>query len=224
MNKEFSFSNYSDDFDNHIQKSIRGYGDLVKDVVDISSFCIDSYSNVIDIGCSTGSLLKKIVNKNKDTKVEVTYTGIEIEPSFEKYFVKEKPLNWIVGDVYEQDLTNCSFIYSLFTLQFLPLNRRYEIFEKIFNSLNSGGVFLFTEKVDMSSSRTNEILQNLGVEYKRNNFSDSEILDKEINLRSLMRRVSLTDNINLCKKVGFKKVDTFWQNQRFVGYLAIKDF
>lgn len=224
MNKEFSFSNYSDDFDNHIEKSIRGYNDLKKDVLDISNFCIDSNSNVVDIGCSTGSLLKEIENKNKNTKTGVIYNGIEIESSFEKYFVKEKSFNWIIGDVYEQELNNCSFVYSLFTLQFLPLNKRYEIFEKIFKSLNSGGVFLFTEKVDLSSSRTNEILQNLGIEHKRKNFNDKEILDKEINLRSLMRRVSLTDNIKLCKKVGFEKIDTFWQNHRFLGYLAIKDF
>ena len=47
---KFSFSNFSTHFDEHINKSIRGYSDLRNDVVKISEYFVENDTTVMDLG------------------------------------------------------------------------------------------------------------------------------------------------------------------------------
>ena len=47
-NVDFSFSNFSSHFDEHINHSIRGYSDLRRDVVSISKYFIEDKTNVLN--------------------------------------------------------------------------------------------------------------------------------------------------------------------------------
>jgi hypothetical protein len=39
---QFSFANYAEDFDRHIERSIRGYGNLIEDCVELSQYFIEN--------------------------------------------------------------------------------------------------------------------------------------------------------------------------------------
>ena len=58
---KFTFAQSKEGFDKHIDKSIRGYGDLWHDVVQIGKYFIEDDTNVVDIGCSTGKLQKSMI-------------------------------------------------------------------------------------------------------------------------------------------------------------------
>ena len=47
---KFTFAQSKEGFDKHIDKSIRGYGDLWHDVVQIGKYFIEDDTNVVDIG------------------------------------------------------------------------------------------------------------------------------------------------------------------------------
>ena len=113
---KFSFTNYSDFFDHHIYKSIRGYNYLRKDVIEISRYFIEDKTKVIDIGCSQGSLIKDIQEKNDHAK-NASYIGLEINDAFQKHWKNETNLNFIVDDVITWQGMNkdVSFISSIFT-------------------------------------------------------------------------------------------------------------
>ena len=66
---KFSFSAVAKNFDNHINRSIRGYNDLWNDVISMSKYFVENKTNVVDIGCSTGSLLSEMHKKNKTIKL-----------------------------------------------------------------------------------------------------------------------------------------------------------
>ena len=55
---KFTFATEKEGFDNHIEKSIRGYRDLWTDILKLSEYFVEDGTVVIDIGCSTGRLLK----------------------------------------------------------------------------------------------------------------------------------------------------------------------
>lgn len=220
----FSFANKTDDFDNHIDNSIRGYSDLCDDVKELSRMIVDSGTNVVDIGSSTGKMIKEIYNFNKIIKTDVNYYAVEIEDKFNNYYRDFNHLDnfhYYNKDIFECNFKNCSFVYSIFTLQFLPQHKRIELLSSICNWLVKGGFFVFSEKIDMQSP-FNEFFQNLLFERKRFFFKDNEILDKEYCLRYLMRRFTICENIKMCKNSGFSKVETFWQNHRFVGFVCKK--
>jgi hypothetical protein len=62
----FSFANYADDFDRHIERSIRGYRNLIEDCVELSQYFVEDDTVVCDIGCATGRTLATIRARNQE--------------------------------------------------------------------------------------------------------------------------------------------------------------
>ena len=59
-------------------------------------------------------------------------------------------------------------------------------------------------------------------EFKSKSFSSEEIMEKERDLRSIMRLFTKEENIKLFEEAGFKVHDTFFQYYNFVGWVCIK--
>ena len=65
-------------FDNHIKKSVPGYDEGHDLITNLTPFFIgENRSKVVEIGCSTGTLLKKIRQTTERSDVE--FIGIDIE-------------------------------------------------------------------------------------------------------------------------------------------------
>ena len=63
-NYDFTFlSQREEGFDDHIEHSIRGYTNLLDDIVSLSRNFVEDETNVIDIGCSTGKLTGNFCKK-----------------------------------------------------------------------------------------------------------------------------------------------------------------
>ena len=58
---DFTFAHREEGFDEHIENSIRGYSNLINDVVSFSRYFVEDGTNIIDIGCSTGKMTKLIL-------------------------------------------------------------------------------------------------------------------------------------------------------------------
>ena len=79
---DFSFAHRPEGFDNHIEKSIRGYTHLIQDVVSFSRYFIEDNTEVVDVGCSTGKMTKALIDYNIDHCKDAHYVGIEIADGF----------------------------------------------------------------------------------------------------------------------------------------------
>lgn len=220
---KFTFSAVAKDFDEHIRKSIRGYDDLWNDVVSISKYFVENKTNVIDIGCSTGSLINEMYEKNRYAKPDCVYTGIEIEPAFYNDLdrLKKPGINFFKGNVVDYDFENCSFVSSIFTLQFLNNKDKRHVLEKIYQGLNNGSAFVYSEKVFNDNPRIQDMLTFMHYDFKRKNFTEKEILEKEQELRHMMKPCTDSDLNQMLIEIGFEPI-RFWQNHNFVGAVAIK--
>lgn len=83
--EKFSFSNISDNFDEHIDKSITGYDQLRDDIVSLSKYFVVSESNVHDLCRSQGTMIKRIRDTNTQA-IDTNYYGIDINPSFSSHW------------------------------------------------------------------------------------------------------------------------------------------
>jgi|TARA_B110000285_G_scaffold231270_1_gene299616 tRNA (cmo5U34)-methyltransferase len=222
---KFTFATSKEGFDNHIDKSIRGYSDLWSDILSLSQYFVEDYTQVVDLGCSSGKLLKGMIEQNKKHIPHAQYTGIEIEADFFGDYnddeSKYEMLNYFRGDVRDFDFENCSLVTSIFTLQFMAPKNRQEIIQKVYDGLNTGGAFVFSEKTLSCNPRVQDMMTFCYYDYKRKNFSDKEILDKEVQLRHMMKLNTKTELFTMCEDVGFE-VHTFWQNYNFLGFICLK--
>ena len=211
-----------DTFDSHIENSIPGYLDVHKLSVDFSKFFITKDSVYLDFGTSTGTLVDDMSKSHPDT---VLLNGIDVSKdmiNIAKNRYKGKNINFLNVDLLAFD-TKCSFITSIFTLQFIPTKSRQDYTDHIYRLLEWGGAAIFFEKTRGCDARFNEILNHLYWDWKyERGHSPSEIFEKSRSIRSVMEPFSTKGNLEMFKRAGFRDIESIWQWGPFKGFLAIK--
>lgn len=210
---KFSFETIQD-FDSHILKSIPDYDKLINLVLNISEYFLLSDSNVYDIGCSTGKLLKSIHTDKKINRIGIDYSENLLPKSNDIRFLNidlNKPFSFY----------NASIIYSIFTMQFIEKRNRVGLIESIYNGMLDGGIFIIAEKVYSEYPIMQDINTFLYYDFKKHNFTNDEILNKEKDLRSIMRLNTSKENDSLLKS-KFRAVEIFWKHLNFEAKVCIK--
>jgi len=225
---EFSFTTIRD-FDIHIAQEIRGYETLFTIVTEMADTVIATGTNAYDIGCSTGRFLVTLSERlaaetDKFRRRYVRFIGIEPNDNFAAShrdtpdsvtFVQERVTA-------STRFENASLISSIFTLQFIPIQERQAVIQNIYRGLNPGGVLLLAEKVYSTDPEIDRLLNNSHLDFKRE-FTDSErIFSKDAQLRSIMRPLTLQDNVSLLENAGFDRHECFWRVNNFVALIAVK--
>ena len=216
---KFSFDTITD-FDKHIELSVPNYNHIFELISSLSTYYIQKYSTVYDLGCSTGLLIKNLslINKVPD----VSFIGYEISDNMRPKSGIEG-WTWIQSDIVCEARLDCaSLILSIFTLQFLPIQDRATVLKKAYDSLNPGGALIVCEKVVMEDGFSQEIFTFSYYDYKRKSFTEKEILDKQTDLRSIMKPLSVSDNERMFNNAGFTNIQTFFQSLQFYGWILTK--
>ena len=226
---DFTFAHREEGFDEHIEKSIRGYSQLMDDVISLSRYFIEDETKVVDIGCSTGKMTKALIDYNLDHSKTASYIGLEIADGFDKDLKKRKEelkyykyVNFEKIDARTYEYKNCSLITSIFTLQFMPKYDRKELLQNIYNGLNCGGAYLFAEKTICENALVQDMITFNYYDYKRKSFDTDDIMNKERTLRHMMKPNTWDEIENMLLDVSFSVVQPFWRNHAFVGAIAIK--
>ena len=223
----FSFARFADKFDEHIRKSIRGYGDLLADCVSMSEYFVENDTTVFDVGSSTGSFLVHIWDKNHGRAPLAKYVGVEIEPSFAPYWEKLEADNvsFHVADIRTFPIPpRCSFVTSIFSLQFISERERQQIIDRIYRELVPGGALIVAEKTLSKCSKLQEMMTFIHYDFKRQHFTEEEILEKERSLRSTMKLWSEEQIVQSLIAAGFQatNVQSFWRNHSFAAFVALR--
>ena len=229
---DFTFAHRQEGFDEHIDWSIRGYSNLLDDVINLSRYFVENNTKVVDIGCSTGKLTKRVMEHNNDVCPSANYVGVEVAKGFFDNMDKRKTelnkkfpklsLEFIKDDIRNYKFENCSLVTSLFTLQFMPYSSRETVIQNIYDGLNEGGAFIFAEKIDTTHSRLENMLRTIYYDFKNKKFSYEDIMTKEKTLQNMLKPNSWIEIENMLDSAGFKAIQSFWQNHLFIGAMAIK--
>lgn len=229
---DFTFAHREEGFDEHIEKSIRGYSHLLEDVVALSRYFVENDTNVYDLGCSTGKMTQRLIAANYDHCTDAYWYGIEIAEGFqndlkkrEKQILKFDEDCWVHfqhEDIIDTEITNASFITSIFTLQFMSKRHRQQVIQNIYNGLVEGGAFVFAEKTICENAKFQDMLTFNYYDYKRNSFDTEDIMDKERTLRHMMKPNTWNEITDMIYNAGFEDIQPFWRNHMFVGAIAVK--
>lgn len=209
MKEMFDFNNI-EDFDKHIRLSIPDYHTLFEIFQAIALQYMPPQGTCIDIGCSTGKFLNTL-----SESIPAQYIGVDLVdmPSEKNFIYLQKNLVDVL-----RDIGKCDLIISMFTLQFLGKYERQEALKEIQRLVENGARFLIAEKVFFDSSKLNSVLNKQHYHYKRQFFSDKEILDKDYSLLGKMHCLSNFEIEEEFKELGY--VEQVWQSYNFKGWLV----
>jgi len=215
-------------FTKHVSKSVPFYNEAQELILKISDYFVKEESICYELGVSTASLTKKLAKRHPSN---VKWVGIDIEKQMidqAKIEIKQfdneiRNIELHVEDINLFDYIKSDLMISYYTIQFIHPKSRQEIINKIYDSLNWGGGFIYFEKVRGSDARFQDIFTGIYNDYKLDQgYSGNEIIAKMRSLKGVLEPFSTQGNIDLLKRAGFLDITTVFKYCCFEGFLAIK--
>ena len=215
----------SKQFDKHVKKSVPLYDIGHHLTCKLSSFFIDNGSMAYDLGCSTGTLIKKICKYNQHINFKIK--GIDREKNMIKKKKKNNKNNKKISFSSEKlenvKLKKSDFVVSYYTIQFIKPKYRQKVYNEIYKSLNWSGGFVLFEKVRSPDARFQDLMTQVYSEYKNDvGYNEKQIYHKAVSIRGFLEPFTSTANKAYLKRAGFKDILTIQKYGPFEGILAIK--
>ena len=215
-------------FSDMINRSVPGYELITSMMPVIAEKYAQSNSNIYDLGCSLGAVSFAIRNKIIDSNIKIIAidSSKSMINSCKKNFEKKKvglPIEFIIDDILNIKIKNSSLVIMNFSLQFIPVEQRDELINKIFNSLLPGGVLILSEKIFSDSDFEDDATTQLHFQMKKmNGYEESEIARKREALENVLIPESIDSHFSRLKRIGFEKYFTWFKCFNFTSIIAFK--
>ena len=213
-------------FDDHVRKSIPLYDEIQRMIVEISEWFVRDHATICDLGSSTGETIRLLQQKH-GRKKHVHYIGVEVSDAMIQ-IAESKCLPECTRFINEDlrhiaAIPRSDLVTSLLTLHFLPRKHRLPILSKVHDSLSAGGALIVVEKIRAEGTYLEDMWLELYWDFKRRQgLSDEMILQKARSLRGVLFPLTLSENVELFRHVGFSNIEVFVKWYNFAGIIAFK--
>lgn len=232
-------------FPDMIKRSVPGYETIIAMTGTLAERYVQPNTRCYDLGCSLGAstiaMRHHIQHTGDDNSCETgSETGCEIiavdnsEAMLQQCQTvlqqddlnspeKLAPVTLVCSNVEDIPIVNASMVVLNFTLQFIPLEQRTQLLQKIADGLLPGGVLVLSEKVAFNDPQHQALMIELHHNFKRaNGYSDLEISQKRTALEDVLIPETLETHRQRLRQSGFSSVDVWFQCFNFASLIALK--
>ena len=121
-------------------------------------------TNFYDLGASTGAITLALAlnNKSKNNKfIAVDNSQEMVKQCKENLTSKIDNLTVICSDINGINIENASIVVLNLTLQFIEVEKRSTLINRIYQGLNKGGILVVSEKIHFNNQQKQNILTRL---------------------------------------------------------------
>ena len=215
-------------FADMINRSVPGYGLVVDQIGVLARHYAQPDSYLYDLGCSLGAATLSMRHRVEadGCKIIAIDNAEAMISRCQEYLDKDSatlPIQTACHDIREVEIKNASVVVMNYTLQFIPLDERVVLLERIYQGLLPGGVIILAEKVCDASKEQEDLFQNLHADFKRTQgYSDIEISQKRNSLENVLVAETLSAHQQRLTSCGFKQFSVWYHCYNFAAMLAIK--
>ena len=227
IEKKFEFDeSVASVFDDMLSRSVPFYKENQNLIIDYMLHNLEDNLTITDLGCSTATFLLELWHKSnkKLNLIGVDNSKPMLEIANKKAKAYGVDIKLVEADILDYNFDKSDFFISNYTLQFIRPLWRPKLVKDIYNSLNKGGIFIFSEKVVFEDKSLDKQIIDIYYKYKKSKgYSEVEISKKREALENVLIPFTIKENIYLAKEAGFKSVNTLFQWANFVTFIATKD-
>jgi tRNA (cmo5U34)-methyltransferase len=214
-----------DHFDDHVKKSIPLYAEGHELIASLATHFAAPHGKVIDVGCSTGTLLSLLADRLREGPD--TLLGYDIETDMIKTArqrcKRHDRIKIYAGDASTIEYQGSHVVVMYYTLQFVHPQIRLDVLRRVHAGLAKGGALFLFEKTLCGDARLQEIMDQQYIEFKfRNGFTAEEIYAKSESLRAVLYPHASKEIYRQLGQAGFRSVTTIQKYLNFEGILAVK--
>lgn len=216
-------------FPDMISRSVPGYSTIIAMTGVLARRFAQQNSTLYDLGCSLGASLFSMQQQLADKTVRLV--GIDnAEAMIERcqQLLALSPENHgntelLCRDIETAHINDASVVVLNFSLQFIALEQRQGIIQRIYDGMRPGGILVLSEKIRFEDEHLNQLNIDLHHEFKKaNGYSDLEISQKRSALEKVLLPETLEQHRQRLREAGFSSVDVWFQCFNFASMIAIK--
>jgi tRNA (cmo5U34)-methyltransferase len=226
ITKQFEFDeDVASVFDDMLGRSVPFYAEMLNLTTSFALKYTQKDSTVYDLGCSTATTLINIATHSTEALnlIGIDTSAAMLDRASHKAKGYGHDISFIQDDIFNISLEKSDVIISNYTLQFIRPLQREKLISKIYNALNEGQVFIFSEKVICENKVLNkQFIDEYYTFKKEQGYSEFEIAQKREALENVLIPYSYDENKKMIKDAGFKNVECIFKWINFATFIAIK--
>lgn len=216
-------------YDDMLTRSIPQYSVMREAVTTLAQHFAQPHTTVLDLGCSIGGALVPITERLGS---DYTYLGVDAsEPMLLTARQRlAEPIERGICALQHCDLRHAypnvqaSVTLAILMLQFIPLDYRQQLVQRMYAHTLPGGACIVVEKVLGSSAAIDDLMVDTYYAMKSaNKYTSEQIHEKRAALEGVLVPLTARWNEDLLRAAGFRQIDCFWRWMNFTGWVAIKD-
>lgn len=216
-------------FPDMINRSVPGYQSILHGIGQLTQRYAQPHSRLYDLGCSLGAATLAMRHAIEPV-AGIEIIGVDNSPAMVERcqlhvqgYRSQVPVTVRCEDVQTTELSQASVVVMNFTLQFVPVEQRDALIQRIYDALKPGGVLLLAEKFHSNDAAMDAILVDLHHEFKRaNGYSELEISQKRAAIEHVMRIDTLERQRERLAQAGFNHQQVWFQCYNFAAIVAVK--
>jgi len=221
-------------FPDMIKRSVPGYTAIISMIGELAGRYAQPASQCYDLGSSLGAATFAMRHnvRAEDCRIISVDNSPAMVQRAEKLLEQDEareaegqhiPVELLCEDILQTPIENASVVVLNLTLQFIALDERAPLIEKIYRGLRPGGVLILSEKVCFADPQHQALMTELHHNFKRaNGYSELEIAQKRSALEKVLLPESLATHQQRFRQAGFSSADVWFQCLNFASMLAIK--
>lgn len=214
-------------FPDMIRRSVPGYTTIIPMIGVITSRFTRAGTHLYDLGCSLGAstlAMRHGVTQSDCKVIAVDNSKAMIERCAHHIALDDNPVpvELYCKDLLQTPICNASVVTLNFTLQFIPLEQRGALLQRIREGLVPGGALVLSEKIRFEDEQEQYWQDRLHHDFKRaNGYSDLEISQKRTALEQVLLPETLAQHRERLLSAGFERVLVWYQCFNFVSLVAV---
>ena len=213
-------------FDDMVRRSVPGYDSMIQMIGLIARMYGQDNTNYYDLGSSTGAITLSIAlnNKSKNNQFLAIDNSEEMVEQCKKNLQnKIANLQVVCDDINQVKIQNASIVVLNLTLQFIDVNLRSNLINKIYDGLEPGGILIISEKIHFDDAVTQNQITKLHTDFKKENgYSELEIANKRQAIENVLITETKEHHLHRVRECGFVETSCFFQCLNFVSFLSVK--
>ncbi|MGD8568825.1 MAG: carboxy-S-adenosyl-L-methionine synthase CmoA [Gammaproteobacteria bacterium] len=218
----------ADVFEDMIHRSVPGYDTIIAMIGVLTERYAKSATCCYDLGCSLGAVTLEMERnvKGRGCKLLAVDTSEAMVLRLRKIIAQNSNIDGVEvrqEDVRDTVINNASVVVLNFTLQFIALEERGNLIQRIYDGLIPGAIFVLSEKIAFPDDRENEFQIDIHHEFKKlHGYSELEISQKRAALENVLIPDTLNTHLERLRQAGFQQVYVWFQCFNFVSIVAVK--
>lgn len=227
MSIKKAFNKGAGDYDNYRRLLIPCYEDFYRVAVDIIPYGPDRELRALDLGAGTGIYAEQVLKRYPRSHI----TLVDISPAMlnlaEQRFSAEELARVTIHEAdYAKIALKGKFdlIISSLSIHHLSDKGKKELFVKIHNLLEPGGIFINADQVLGENNFAEKLYQHTWLQQVQQRGVDDSILEQALARMREGKMSTLSNQLQWLQDTGFTEISTWYQHFSFVVFSGRKPF